>query len=129
MENSTVLHSPENLHPELAQLLERKKLNAKSAAYISALDVDAEQLWVLRFYSENGILPTIRQAREIWETHEIRKLTLKAFRAIMQTSLKRKKIVIDYCDLQPFFEDYKTPDEIKQDILKVLTNWKNNFNK
>ena len=128
MDNSTVLCPPDNLHPDLMQLLERKKLNAKSAAYISALDVDAEQLWVLRFYSENGILPTIKQAKEIWETHEKKKLTLKAFRAIMQTSLKPKKIVIDYCDVQPFFEDYKTPDEIKQDILKVLSNWKNNLN-
>lgn len=114
-----------NLHSGLAELLEKKKLHIKSACYLSNLDIDADQLWVLRFYDENGILPTIKQAREILKVHEQKCLTLKAFRKIMTVSLIPQKLVFNYSDIAPFFEKEQSPEEMKQGVLKVLSNWKN----
>jgi hypothetical protein len=123
--NLQPIYQRNNLHEDYSELLEKNKLHEKAATYISNLDIDAEQLWILRYYTENGVLPTIKQAQEIWEVHGKRKLTLKAFRGIMASSLVPKKIVFNFDDLAPFFDKYKSPEEIKQDVLHVLTNWKN----
>ncbi|MDL2253433.1 hypothetical protein LJC49_05085 [Ruminococcaceae bacterium OttesenSCG-928-I18] len=120
------LDSLNNLHSSLAELLEKKKMNIKSACYLSELDIDAEQLWVLRFYHENGALPTIKQAKAIWETCKQKRLTLKAFRKIMDTSLIPQKLVFNYSDIAPFFDKGCPPEDMKRDVLKVLSNWKNN---
>ena len=117
--------SLDNLHSRLAELLEKKKLHIKSACYLSNLDIDAEQLWVLRFYDENGILPTIKQAREILKVHEQKRLTLKAFRKIMTVRLIPQKVIFNYSDIEPYFDKGQSPEEIKQDILRVLSHWKN----
>jgi hypothetical protein len=114
-----------NLHSGLAELLEKKKLHIKSACYLSNLDIDAEQLWVLRFYDENRILPTIKQAREILKVHSQKRLTLKAFREIMTVRLIPKKVVFNYSDIEPFFDKGQSTEEMKQGVLKVLSNWKN----
>ncbi len=119
------LASLDNLHSGLAELLEKKKLHIKSACYLSNLDIDAEQLWVLRFYDENGILPTIKQAREILKVHEQKRLTLKAFHEIMKASLIPQKLVFNYSDIAPFFDKGQPAEEMKQGVLKVLSNWKN----
>ncbi len=129
MENYDDLGSLSNLHEDYSALISSKKLHIKSAYYLSGLDIDAEQLWVLRFYREHGILPTIKQAREIRETCDKKKLTLKAFRAIMEPRLHPRKLVLDYDELAPFFDDGTPPEDIKRDIIKVLTRWKNNLNK
>ena len=126
--NPQPIYQRKNLHEDYRVLLEKNKLNEKAAIYISNLDIDAEQLWILRFYSENGVLPTIRQAQEIWEMYRKRKLTVKAFRGIMASSLVPKKIVFNYDDLEPFFEDCISPEEIKQGVLRVLSTWKNKRN-
>ena len=117
--------SLDNLHSRLAELLQKKKLHIKSACYLSNLDIDAEQLWVLRFYDENGILPTIKQAREILKVHEQKRLTLKAFRIIMTVRLIPKKVVFNYSDIESFFDKGQSTEEMKQGVLKVLSNWKN----
>ena len=117
--------SLDNLHSRLAELLQKKKLHIKSACYLSNLDIDAEQLWVLRFYDENGILPTIKQAREILKVHEQKRLTLKAFRKIMTVRLIPKKVVFNYSDIESFFDKGQSTEEMKQGVLKVLSNWKN----
>ena len=118
-----------NLHDELAELVEKQKWNIKAARHIACLDVDAEQLWVLRFYKENGILPTIKQAEEIREVHGRKKLTIKAFKAIMASRLKPRWIVFHYEDVAQYFEETATPEDMKHDILRVLSNWKNRENK
>lgn len=129
MKNYADMGSLDNLHEDYSELIEKKKLNIKSAYYLSGLDVDAEQLWVLRYYKENGILPTIKQAREIRETCDRKTLTLKAFRTIMEPSLRPKKLVLDYSELSPFFGEDTPPEKMKHDIIKVLSLWKNNINK
>lgn len=115
----------DKLHSGLMELVEKKKLHIKSACYIADMDIDAEQLWVLRFYNENGVLPTIRQAREILKVHNQNRLTLKAFRGIMAASLMPQKLVFNYSDIAPFFDKGQQPEEMKRDVLKVLSNWKN----
>jgi len=120
------LASLDNLHGSLMELLEKGKLHIKSACYLSNLDIDAEQLWVLRFYDENGSLPTIKQAREILKVHNQKQLTLKAFREIMAASLIPQKLVFNYSDIEPFFDKGQFAEEIKRDVLRVLSNWKNN---
>jgi hypothetical protein len=129
VENNQDIGTLGNLHEDYSALIHSGKLHTKSACYLSGLDIDAEQLWVLRFYREHGILPTIRQAKAIRETCDNKKLTLKAFRGIMEPSLRPKKLVFDYTDLSPFFSEGTPPEEMKRDIVKVLTNWKNNINK
>lgn len=119
----------DKLHHDLAKLVEKKKLHIKSACLIAEMDIDAEQLWVLRFYNENGVLPTIRQAREILKVHNQKRLTLKAFKGIMAESLMPQKLVFSYADIAPFFDKGQSPEEMKRDILKVLSNWKNNVRK
>ena len=114
-----------HLHSGLAKLLEKKKLHMESACYLSNLDIDAEQLWVLRFYDENGILPTIKQAKEILKVHNQKRLTLKAFREIMKVGLTPQKVVFNYSDIEPFFDKGQSTEEMKQGVLKVLSNWKN----
>ena len=121
------LASLDNLHSGLAELLEKKKLHLKSACYLSNLDIDAEQLWVLRFYNENGVLPTIKQAKEILKVHQQKRLTLKAFRGIMAESLMPQKLVFNYSDIEPFFDKGRSTEEIKRDVLRVLCNWKNRY--
>lgn len=115
----------DNLHSGLSELLEKKKWNIKSACYIATLDIDAEQLWVLRFYTENGVLPTIKQAQEILKVHYQKRLTLKTFRGIMAASLMPRKLVFDYGDIAPFFDEGMLPEKMKRDVLKVLSHWKN----
>ena len=119
------LASLDNLHSDLAKLLEKGKLHIKSACCLANLDIDAEQLWVLRFYTDNGVLPTIKQARDILKVHSQKRLTLKAFREIMVKSLVPQKLVFNYSDLAPFFDKGQSPEEMKRDILRVLSNWKN----
>lgn len=119
----------DNLHTDLIALIEKKKLNVKAAHYLADLDIDAEQLWVQRYYLRNGILPTIKQARQIWEAYEQNQLTLKAFREIMAVSLVPQKLVFNYSEMAPFFDEDLSPDEMKRSILKVLSNWKNNINR
>lgn len=118
-----------NLNDELFEFVEENKWSIKAACHIACLEIDAEQLWVLRFYKENGILPTIKQAKEIKEVHDKNKLTVKAFKAIMSSRLKPKWLVFHYNDISRFFEETITPDEMKHDVLKVLSNWKNKINK
>lgn len=125
MKQNFELSSLDNLHDSLVKLVERKKWNIKSACYISNLDIDAEQLWVLRFYNENSVLPTIKQAKEILKVHGQKRLTLKVFREIMAASLMPQKLVFHYSDIAPFFKKGQSIEAIKQDILKVLSNWKN----
>lgn len=115
-----------SLHNELAEMVERKKWNIKAARHIARLDIDAEQLWVLRFHKENGILPTIKQAEKINEAYDSKKLTVKAFKAIMASRLKPKWLVLHYDDVALLFERNATPEEMKYDVLKILQNWKNN---
>lgn len=119
------LASLDNLHRDLAELLRKNKFHIKSACCLSKLDIDAEQLWVLRFYNDNSVLPTIRQAKEILKVHQQKRLTLKAFRGIMAESLVPQKLVFHYSDLAPFFDKGQSPEEMKRDILRVLSNWKN----
>lgn len=114
-----------NLHDELAEMLEKKKWNIKAARHIACLDIDAEQLWVLRFYKENGILPTIKQAKEIKEVHDKKKLSIKVFKAIMSSSLKPKWIVFHYNDIARFFDETTASHDMKKGVLNVLLNWKN----
>lgn len=118
-----------NLHYELAEMVEKKKWNIKAAHHVAGLDIDAEQLWALRFYRENRILPTIKQAIEIREVYDRKKLTIKAFRAIMSSRLKPKWLVFHYEDVSQFFEETATPEDMKHDVLRVLSNWKNRANK
>ena len=80
---------------------------------------------MLRFYSENGILPTIKQAQEILKAHQQKQLTLKVFREIMAAKLMPQKLVFSYSDIAPFFDGGQSPEEMKRSVLKVLSNWKN----
>lgn len=114
-----------NLHDELAKLVEKKKWSTKAACHIACLDIDAEQLWVLRFYKENRILPTIKQAEEIREVHDRKKLTVKKFKDIMSSRLNPKWLVFHYDDIMQFFEDNIAPDDMRKDVLNILSKWKN----
>ena len=126
MKNHENIGSLDNLHEDFLSLLEKKKLHPQSAAILSTLDIDAEQLWVLRFYKEHGAIPTIKQMQAIKAAFDKKKLTVKACRGILSASLQPKKIVLDYTDVAQFFDDDSSIEEIKQGILKVLSNWTNN---
>lgn len=125
MKNDTDLGILDNLNNGLAELMNRKKLHIKSACCIAQLDIDAEQLWVLRFYNENGVLPTIKQAKDILKVYNQNRLTLKAFREIMATSLMPQKLVFNYSDIAPYFDKGLSPEEMKRDVLNILYYWKN----
>ena len=126
MKNTAKTDCLVNLHNDFCELIEKGKLNIKSAVYISNLDINAEQLWVLRFYKQHHVLPTIKQAKMIAEACEKKKLTLRLFRSIMETLFKRQKLVIDYSDLAPFFDEGTLPEQMKADIIKGLSYLTNN---
>lgn len=115
------------LNPELLELVNQNKLCLASGAYLSHLDIDAEQLWVLRIFKEKGLLPNEKQAREIKATVEKKKLTLKKLDEIMGVANigKTQKIVFSYEDFTPYFEEDIPPEELKAEILKVISYWKN----
>lgn len=126
MENSFSNSISENLHTDIKSLVESGLLNQKVIPYLSKLDIDAEQLWILRFYNQYGILPTIKQSRQIHEAYLQNKLTLKRFYSIMETKLKPQKVIFAYQDFAPFFEEGISSTEIKERIIKILSNWQNN---
>lgn len=126
MENSYRNNTPDNLHTDLKSLIESGQLNQKAIPYLSQLDINAEQLWILRFYHQYGILPTIKQSKQIQEVYSQKKLTLKRFYAIMETKLKPQKVIFAYRDFIPFFDEGITPDEIKKKVIEILSNWQNN---
>lgn len=126
MENSCPSNTPDNLHTDLRALLESGLLNPKAIPYLSQLDIDAEQLWILRFYHQYDILPTIKQSRQVQEAYAQKKLTLKRFYTIMETKLKPQKVIFAYNDFEPFFEEGITTEKIKEKVLKLLSNQQNN---
>lgn len=126
MPNDFDKDNADNLHPEIKALIESGKMNPKTIPYLSGLDIDAEQLWVLRFYHQYGVLPTIKQSKQLQQLYVAKKLTLKTFQNIMETKLKPQKVTFSYNDFSPFFEEGITSDEIKVKVIKILSNWQNN---
>ncbi len=114
------------LHEELQDLLALGKLHAKSAVYISCLDVDTEQVWVLRYYHKHNILPKVKEAKEIYLAYQKNKLSLRRFDEIMAARHHPQKVVFSYSDLSVFFDSGISVEEIKKQTLKVLSYWNNN---
>lgn len=129
MENNSINLSP-NLHTELFVLFDKGKIHLRSAEYLSFLDIDAEQLWVLRFYKQYSLLPTIKQSKLLYEAFTRKKLTLKVFATIMEKGLTPQKVIFTYSDFVPvYFEEGTSREQIKMETLKVLAFWKNNRTK
>lgn len=91
------------------------------------MDIDAEQLWVLRIFKEKGLLPNEKQAKEIKSTFDKKQLSLKKLDEIMGVAKigKTQKIVFNYEDFTPYFKDDISPEDLKAEILKVISYWKN----
>ena len=114
-----------NLHSYFKELLITGKLHPKSAKYLSEIDVEGEQIWVMNVCEQYNTVPKIKQAKEIRDTYLENRLTVKKVREILGENIKPKKIVFDYNDISSFFPLNTSIGKMKTDVLKVLSYWKN----
>ena len=113
-----------SLVPELQQMVDEKKLGFIPAVEISYIKPRNQQLIAVSIEGEQSS-PSLSQAQRLRELDKSNKLTGDVIDGILSEVKKEAdKVIINSAELEKYFGKEKTPREMKDQIIKLLDEWK-----
>ena len=113
-----------SLVPELLQMVDEKKLGFIPAVEISYIKPRNQQLIAVSIEGEQSS-PSLSQAQRLRELDKSNKLTGDVIDGILSEVKKEAdKVIINSAELEKYFGKEKTPREMKDQIIKLLDEWK-----
>ena len=113
-----------SLVPELLQMVDEKKLGFIPAVEISYIKPKNQQLIAVSIEGEQSS-PSLSQAQRLRELDKSNKLTGDVIDGILSEVKKEAdKVIINSAELEKYFGKEKTPREMKDQIIKLLDEWK-----
>lgn len=113
-----------SLVPELLQMVDEKKLGFIPAVEISYIKPRNQQLIAVSIEGEQSS-PSLSQAQRLRELDKSNKLTGDVIDGILSEVKKEAdKVIINSTELEKYFGKEKTPREMKDQIIKLLDEWK-----
>lgn len=115
-----------SLVPELLQMVDEKKLGFIPAVEISYIKPKNQQLIAVSIEGEQSS-PSLSQAQRLRELDKSNKLTGDVIDGILSEVKKEAdKVIIYSAELEKYFGKEKTPREMKDQIIALLDEWKEN---
>ncbi len=117
-----------NLLPELLDMVDVRKIGFTQGVDLSFLK-NKEQEWILNQLIKHELIISIKQAAKLKKLSQERELTEAG---VVETLLadtgkaKKRKVTFDSGRLDEYFPENVTEDEIKEIIIHLLDDWKNN---
>ena len=113
-----------SLVPELLQMVDEKRLGFIPAVEISYIKPKNQQLIAVSIEGEQSS-PSLSQAQRLRELDKSNKLTGDVIDGILSEVKKEAdKVIINSAELEKYFGKEKTPREMKDQIIKLLDEWK-----
>ena len=113
-----------SLVPELLQMVDEKKLGFIPAVEISYIKPRNQQLIAVSIEGEQSS-PSLSQAQRLRELDKSNKLTGDVIDGILSEVKKEAdKVIINSAELEKYFGKEKTPREMKDQIIKLLDEWR-----
>lgn len=113
-----------SLVPELLRMVDDKKLGFIPAVEISYIKPRNQQLIAVSIEGEQSS-PSLPQAQRLRELDKSNKLTGDVIDGILSEVKKEAdKVIINSAELEKYFGKEKTPREMKDQIIKLLDEWK-----
>ena len=113
-----------SLVPELLQMVDEKKLGFIPAVEISYIKPKNQQLIAVSIEGEQSS-PSLSQAQRLRELDKSNKLTGDVIDGILSEVKKEADtVIINSAELEKYFGKEKTPREMKDQIIKLLDEWK-----
>ena len=113
-----------NLIPELLDMVDNRKIAFNPAVELSYLTQD-EQTELLDAMDSEQATPSLSQAQRLRELDKSNKLTGDMIDGILSEVKKEAdKVIINSAELEKYFGKEKTPREMKDQIIKLLDDWK-----
>ena len=113
-----------NLSDSLLGFVDEKKLPVVSGVHISYL-TDKEQKWIEDKIQDTGVLISPAQAAKLKEYSQNKELTKAVIDLILdEEKPKARKVTFKGDKLSKYFPDEMSAEEIEEEIIRILDEWK-----
>ena len=113
-----------NLSDSLLDFVDEKKLPVVSGVHISYL-TDKEQKWIEDKIQNTGVLISPAQAAKLKEYSQNKELTKAVIDLILdEEKPKARKVTFKGDKLSKYFPDEMSAEEIEEEIIRILDEWK-----
>ena len=112
------------LHPELQQMVDEKKIGLTPAVELSYLKPDEQRLLIDTIDSEQAT-PSLSQAQRMRRLSQEGKLTDDSMLSIMMEQKKPENwnLILPIDKIKKYFPRSYTPQRMEETIIKLLENW------